>query len=139
MIELIYSLIFIGGVISGMGLCYFIMRPPANSPEVLVKRFIKKGKLIPRKHHPVLKLDNDKYLVERGLELVPVEYLRQKYRIETEEEITLEVFMGIASKYLQRIEYDEEGAYVVKGGTDLLRPPEPPKEYPPIPEGWNEI
>lgn len=137
--QIIYTLLFIVGCFSGMGLTYFIMRPSANSPERKVEQFIKKGKLIPKKHHPVLKLEDDKYLVERGIDLVPVEYLRQKYRIVTEEEITLEVFIGIASQYLQRIEYDEEGAFVVKGDTDLLRPPDPPKEYPPLPEGWNEI
>lgn len=120
----------------GSILTYLYMKPPSNSDEAKVKSFIRKGKLVPRGTYPVLKLDSAKFLVDKGIDLVPVEYLRQKYRIVTGEEITLELFTQIAGQLLQRIEYDENGAFVVKGDTDLLRPPDPPKEYPPLPPGW---
>ena len=132
------------GIFIGMGLCgiggsiygFILIK---DSPKQKIKKFLKKKGLILKGKFQVEKWEDDKYLIERGAEAIPAEYLRQKYKIVSDDEVTLDYFVEIASKHIRYIGDCDEGFFVVKSDTDLLRPPEPPKEYPPIPDGWNEI
>jgi len=139
MIDIIIG-ITIGMLLCGIGgsiYAYTLMR---NTLSYRIKRFIKRNRLIPKRKIMVQKWEDDKYLVEVGAEAIPSEYLRQKYKITTGEDVTLEYFVRVCADYIIHIEEDDhEGFFIVRGGTDLLRPPDPPKETPPIPEGWTLI
>ena len=89
-----------------------------------------------RTKYQALDLESEEYCKREGIDLVPVEYLRQKFKIVSGEEVSIEYFKERVGIILQWVEEDEDGVFICKDGTELLRPPEPPKEYPPLPEGW---
>ncbi len=139
---------YIAGVISGMTLCgigaviYFIIHY-LDTPERQIIKFIKKHKLIPKSKVDIVRWEDNKYLVSYGLEVISVEYLRQLFKIREganlKYDLQYDFFKETIEKYFQFIDAnDDERFIVVRGGTDLLRPPEPPKEYPPLPQGWED-
>ena len=128
------------GLLAGMTLCgiggsIYAFITCRNTLSYRIKRFIKNSGLRTRKVI-VEKWEDDKYLIECGAEAIPAEYLRQKYKIAMDEDVTLEYFVEHASKIIEYISDSGEGFFIVRGDTDLLRPPEPPEDYPPLPEGW---
>jgi len=139
MIDILIG-VTIGMLMCGVGASIYAFILMKDSPAHRIKKFLKKYRLIPKRKIQVQKWEDDKYLVEVGAEAIASEYLRQKYKITTGEDITLEFFVRVCADYIIHIEEeDNEGFFIVRGGSDLLRPPDPPKEFPPIPEGWNVI
>ena len=110
-----------------------------RSTGYILMKWLKNGLLKPKSQYSIRKLEDDNYLISRGVELIGSGYLYHLFLSKHEDlDITQDKFEEICSSYLYYYGDDEEGFYVVQSGTELLRPPEPPMEYPPLPEGWED-